>query len=159
MRLAAATAAGSETPAADEVADCRVEGDDRSGQRGRPGQGDALADDLDGEVADPSAPIARPGERDGVADQQQSVRWLQSGDERPHAGIDVDPVGDELNVDGVVEQGRHGDARRMVIDAAHGVEQMRRRARSGVVSGPRLGEGRRGVTDRDRDVALVRASG
>ena len=128
MRLAAATAAGSGTPDATRLRDRRVERDDGPGQRRRPGQGDALPDDLDLEAADPPAAVAHPGQRDGVADEQQPVRRLEPRDERPQRGMDVDAVGDQLDVDRVVEQGRDGHARRAVVDAGHRVEQVGRRA-------------------------------
>src|SRR3972149_5104073 len=60
----------------------------------------------------PPAPIAHPGERDGIADEQQPVRRLQPRDERPQRGMNMDLVGDELDVGRGVEQGGHGDARR-----------------------------------------------
>ena len=111
LRLAAATAAGSETPDATRfrTAVSRAMTDPASVVV--PASVDPLADDLDVEPADPPAAVARAGERDGVADEQQPVRRLQPRDERPQRGIDVEAVGDELDVDRVVEQRGDGDAR------------------------------------------------
>ena len=81
----------------DEVAHGVVEGDDRPGQRRGPDERDPLSDDLDLETADPCPAVARPRERERVADEQQPVGRLQSSDQRPQRGIDVDPVGDELD--------------------------------------------------------------
>ena len=64
----------------------------------------ALPDDLDLETADPAATVAHPGQGDRVADEQQPVRRLEPGDERPQRAIDVDAVGDQLDVRRVVEQ-------------------------------------------------------
>ncbi len=99
--------------------------------------------------------VAHPGQRDGVADQHQPVRRLEPGDERPERRMDMDAVGDQLDVGRVVEQGGHGDARRAVVDAAHGVEEVRRRSRAGREAAVRLLEGRRRMTERDGDAAIA----
>ena len=69
------------------------------------------ADDLDLEPADPVPAVARPGERERVADEQQPVDRLQPRDERPQRRVDVVAVGDELDERVVVEQRRDRDAR------------------------------------------------
>ena len=69
---------GQRDPGRDEVADRVVEGDDRAGEGGRPGERHAGPDDLDVEVADPATAVAQPGERDGVADEEQPVRRLRA---------------------------------------------------------------------------------
>ncbi len=155
LRLAAATAAGSGTPDATRLRTAAVQRDDRPGKRRRPGKGGAVSDDLHIEAAEPPAPVAHAGECDRIADEEQSVRRLQPRDQRPQRGMDVDTVGDELDVRRVVEQGGHGNAGRSVVDAGHRVEEVGRGRPPGVVSGTRLVEGRRRVTDRDRDAAIM----
>ena len=111
LRLAAATAAGSGDARRDEVADRRIEGDDRPGQRRGPDQRDPLTDDLDLEAADPAPAVAGPGDGDRVADEQQPVGRLEPGDERPERRVDVDPVGDELDVGARRRAARRGRRR------------------------------------------------
>ena len=69
--------------------------------------------------------------------------------------IDVQPVGDELDVGGIVEQRRERDAGRAVVDPAHRVEEVGRGRRPGRVAGPRLRDRRRRVADRDRHAVLA----
>ena len=74
MRLAAATAAGSETPDATRLRTAMSRARTEPARVDVPSERDALADDLDLEAADPAASVAHAGERDGVADEQQPVR-------------------------------------------------------------------------------------
>ena len=111
LRLAAATAAGSGTPDATRfrTAVSRAMTDPASVEV--PARVTRCPTTSTSRPPIQPAPIAHPGERDGVADEQQPVRRLQPRDERPQRGMDVDAVGDELDVGRVVEQGGHGDAR------------------------------------------------
>ena len=158
LRLAAATAAGSGTPDATTFATAVSSARTDPASVLVPARVTRSPDDLDLEAAEAPAAVARPGQRDGVADEQQPVRRLEARDERPQPRIDVDAVGDQLDEDRVVEQGRDGHARRTVVDPGHRVEQVRRGAGAGRVAGPRLLEGRARMADRDRHAAVARAS-
>ena len=117
MRLAAATAAGRATPAATRFRTAVSRAITDPASVVVPTSVHRSPDDLDLEAADPPPPVAGAGERDGVADEQQPVDRLQPGDERPQRRVDVDAVGDELDVGRVVEQRGDGDAGSAVVDA------------------------------------------
>ena len=158
LRLAAATAAGSGSAGPDDVGDRRVERQHGPGQCPRPRQGHALPRDHDLEAAEASAAVAHPGQRDGVADEQQPVHRLQVRDERPQPRIDVDAVRDQLDEHRVVEQGGDGHARRMMVDTRHRVEQVGRGAGARRVAGPRLLEGRARMADRGHHATVRQPS-
>ena len=69
--------------------------------------------------------------------------------------MDVDPVGDELHVCVVVQQGGDGDTRRSMVDAGHRVEQVGRRASTRGVRIPGAHGTRRRVPDRHHHALVV----
>ena len=148
---------GQREPGRDQVAHGDVQREDGAGQRGRPGERHPPAHDLHREAADPRASVAHAGERDGIADEQEPVGRLQPEDQGPEPGVDVDAVGDELDVGRVVEERGHCQARSPVVDAGHRVEQVRRRGPAGPVTVHRLVERSGGMPDRGRHAALAEA--
>ncbi len=144
---------------ADDHLDRDVEAEDGAGERVRAGQGDPAADDGHVQAADPPSAVARAGERDGVADEEQPVGGLGPGDQPPQAGMDVDAVGDELDIGRVVEECREGETRGTMVEAAHRVEQVGRGRAAGRVAGAGLVERGGGVADRHRDAAVAQPGG
>ena len=123
----------------DEVADRIVERDDRPGQRGCARRGSRAP-----RRPRPRDRRSRLGRRPCPASEIASLTRSSrsAGFSRrmsgPDGRIDVDLVGDELDVGRVVEQRGDGQARRAMVDAAHRIEQVGRRPAAGRVPGPRL---------------------
>ena len=155
FRLAAATAAGSATPDATRFRTASSSAMTEPASVVVPTSVTRSPDDLDVEAADPGAAVTHPGQRDRVADEQQPIGRLETEDERPQGGMDVDAVRDQLDVGRVVQERGDGQTGRPVVDAAHRVEQVGRGAAAGRVAGPRLVDGRRRVAHRRRDPALA----
>ena len=64
------------------------------------------------------------------------------------------PIGDQLDVDVVPGERHGGEARRVLVHAGHRIEQVRRRARAGVIAGPRLVSRRDRMAERGDDAVL-----
>ena len=90
-------AAGSGSPAATSVADRDIEGEHGAGEGRGAGEGHSLAAHLDVERAQPPEPVAGPGQRHGVADEDQPAGGLARSMSAPQPGMDVDAIGDELD--------------------------------------------------------------
>jgi len=74
-----------------------------------------------------------------------------TGDELPERGMHVDPVRDQLDVGIVLQERGDGQAWRAVLEAAHGVEEMRRRRGTGGERLARLVDQCRRMPERHRD--------
>ena len=123
----------------------------RARQGRRPDERHAAADDVDLHPADRRPAVARPGVRDGVADEHQAIGRLRPGDDRPEGPVDVVAVGDELDVD-ASSSASAATARPGAwwSTPRHRVEEVRRRRPAGRVAGSRLSQRRRRVAQRDR---------
>ena len=154
LRLAAATAAGSGTP------DATTSATAVSSASTDPARVRVPASVTRCPATTTSRPPRRPRPSPIPASATASLTSssrsdrLQARDERPQRRIDVDAIGDQLDEHRVVEQGGDGHARRMVVDPAHRVEQVRRRAGARCVAGLRLLEGRRPNDRRGRHATV-----
>ncbi len=63
-------------------------------------------------------------------------------------------VGDQLDIDRVVGEGRHGEAGRSVVDAGHRIEQVSRRRAPGGIAGACFRQVGCGVAHRYGDAPL-----
>ena len=147
--LAAAHGVGQADPGPHDVAQLEVEGRDRARQVAALDERHLVAVHPDLELAEPAARATRAGKGDGVAHEQDALRRLESPDERPEVRVDVERVGDELDPDAVIEESRQRQPRVAMREAAHGVEEVRRRHGAGGVAGPRLRDVGRRVAQRD----------
>ena len=151
LRLAAATAAGSGMPATTTFRTAASSAMTDPASVVGPDHRASPAVDVDGQRTDPAAAIARACQRHGVAHEQQPVSRLQSRDELPECRVDVDPVGDQLDVRRHPQECRDRQPGRSMLEAAHRVEEMGRRGGAGRERGACLVDECRRMPERHGD--------
>jgi len=136
----------------DEMAHGIEQGDDRPGEV--PG-GILSASVGDADRFSPYLvlPIAESGGRDGVADEREAIRSHDLLHERDHSPIEMVSIGDEIERDGLREQGPSDDAELAMMQRRQRVGKVR--DVRGAALGGRFANLERGfaVTDRDAEAA------